>query len=271
GVERFDLARWVEDNPYLTVLTPADLPLIDRDLSLDADVMAVAKHDPAAESGGWQLVPSDGSTVEPSDGGTVVPEDDWPVDDGRVPIRVCTGGMLSAGEDVLRVAAERLRALRWLCGGTGRLGQEPLGHYEPDSPVAHDKAVPYRDDRFGVRGGLPWCRAAWLGDVAQLRSLLDARANTFAADIDEDLAIHCAVLGGQRPALEMLLAEDAPIAHTLRDAAGRTALDLAAERRDIDLSHAIVGTLPAGDEWLRHSGALVAAVRAGQAAAAVHL
>lgn len=265
GVERLNLAGWVADNPYLTVLTADDLPLIGGDLSLDAAVMEVARDDPAAEAGMWRLVLPDDADV---DG---VPEPDWPVEDGRVPIRVGHAGMLRAGENVLRVATERLRALRWLCGVTDQLGQGAVGHYEPGSDAAYDKATLYRDGGYAVRGGLPWCHAAFMGDVARLRSLLHENAPTEKEDIDGDTAVHCAVLGGQREALELLLGHRGQIAHYLHDDRERTVLDLAAARGDLDLIDAIASGPHPSEEWLRHSSALVEAARAGQAAAATRL
>jgi ankyrin repeat protein len=264
GVERLNLAGWVEDNPYLTVLTPADLPLVDRDLSLDRFVMEVAREDRPAGSGGWRLVLPDDAGTDPADGEE---SDDWPVSDGRVPIRVCEPWMLESGENVLRVAGERLQALRWLIGATTTFGEDPTGHYEPDASAGFDKAVLYRDDRFSVRGGLPWCRAAWRGDTAALRSLLDAGVPTALPDIDGDLALHCAVQGGHREALALLLDTESPIGHLLEDAAGRTVLDLAAARGDLDLIDLGVAAGPNA----RLGTALLAAVRSGHAAAAVHL
>jgi ankyrin repeat protein len=260
GVERLNLARWVQDNPYLTVLTPADLPLIDGDLSLDASVMEVARDDESAQPGGWRLVLPDGVDAEPA-------EDDWPVRDGRVPVRVCEPWMLEAGENVLRVASERLQALRWLLGDTEPFGEHPTGHYEPGSPAAFDKAVLYRDERFSVRGGLPWCHAAWRGDTDRLRSLLDSGVPTMLADVDGDLALHCAALGGHREALALLLEADKPIGHHLEDGAGRTVVDLAAARGDLELIDTVVAAAP---DWRRDT-ALLAAVRAGHAHAASHL
>jgi ankyrin repeat protein len=260
GVERLNVARWIEDNPYLTALTPADLPLVDRDLSLDRFVMEVARDDRPESSGEWRLVLPDGVS---SDRAT---EDDWPVEGDRVPIRVCEPWMLESGENVLRVVRERLQALRWLLGGSETFGEEPTGHYEPDSPVAFEKAVLYRDDRFSFRGGLPWCRAAWQGDTDRLRSLLSAGAPTSAPDVDGDLAIHCAVLGGHRDALALLLDAESPIGYLLEDGAGRTVLDVAAARGDLDL----IDLAAAGPDT-RLGTALLAAVRAGHAAAAAHL
>jgi ankyrin repeat protein len=211
GVDRFDLAGWIERAPSLTTLTPDDVPLLDGDLSLDASVMAIAADDADEEV-------------------------DWPDDADRVAIGDCTEPMLSAGENVLRVATERLRALRWLFGVTDRLDEDPVGVYRPDSNAAGDKAV-----LFGAEDGeWPLHRAAWRGDLPRLRALLREDADTLEPDVDGDLAIHCAVLGGQPEAVRVLLAED-PVSRVAEDAEGRVALHLAAARGDLDALDAATG------------------------------
>jgi ankyrin repeat protein len=75
------------------------------------------------------------------------------------------------------------------------------------------------------------------------------------------------VRGGHRDAVDALLVADAGIAHLLEDGAGRNALDLAAARGDTGLIDVIVAS---STGW-RRGTPLIEAVRAGHAAAAVHL
>jgi ankyrin repeat protein len=258
GVARLDLRQWVVESPYLTVLTAADVPMIGDDLSLDAGAMR-----PAADELDIEY------------------DDEWPpVENGRWPLHACTPGMLTAGENVLRVASERLAALRWLFGVTTHLDEDGPGCYRPDSPVAADKRVLYGPDapplaadahRYDPSGGMALHRAAWRGDLETLRRLVEAGVDTLAPDIDGDYPIHCAVLGGHHEAMEALASD--PFANHLADVEGRMPLHLAASRGDVDA----IGVLADGDrvdDGLdldavdgRGSTALQEAVRRGHLAA----
>ncbi len=252
GVDRFDLAGWVAASPHLRALTPDDLPLIEGDLSLDAYVMKSAASDLSLD-------------------------DELPVDADRVPISVCTGGMLSAGENVLRIVTERLRVFQWLFGVIDTFDQEPLGLYRPDTPAARDKQALYGADEtasvdgYDACGGLALHRAAWRGDVATMRDLIKAGADVLSADIDGDLVLHCAVHGGHREAVEALLSDD-PMLYHFEDADGRKAIHLAAGSGDLDMLDAVTAVLDGSDGSIevaddRGDTALEHAVRHGQEAA----
>jgi hypothetical protein len=257
-VDRVDLRRWVTGSPYLRRLTADDLPLIDDDLSLDGPVMRCA---------------ADELDVHRDDGWT-----------GRVPIRDCTPEMLTAGEHVLRVAEERLRALRWLFGLTPHIEGDPPGAYRPDSAAGGDKEVLYgpdapppagAPDAYDAGGGLAVHRAAWRGDLPTLRALLDGGADLTAPDIDGDYAIHCAVLGGHRAAIEAVMAAEPFMVH-IPDGDGRFPVHLAAGRGDVAAIEALAGAPDRFDRGLdvtdeRGATALHHAIRQGHAAAADRL
>ena len=220
-VAHINLRRWVAESPYLTRLTAADLPLIDDDLSLDGPVMECA----ADELDVWR-------------------DEGWT---GRVPIRDCTPEMLTAAENVLRVAEERLRALRWLFGVTPHIDGDPPGAYRADSAAGGDEQVlygpdapppPADPDAHDACGGLALHRAAWRGDLPTLQALLDGGADLTATDIDGDYAIHCAVLGGHRAAIEAVVAAE-PFMYHIPNGAGRFPLHLAAGRGDVGAIEAL--------------------------------
>ena len=175
--------------------------------------------------------------------------------------------MLTAGEHVLRVAEERLRALRWLFGVTPHIDGGPPGAYRPDSAAGGvalagsaggvalagsaggDKVVLYGPDAppsaaapdgYDACGGLALHRAAWRGDLPILRGLIDGGADLIAPDIDGDYAIHCAVFGGHRAAIEALLAAE-PFRVHVPDGDGRFPVYLAAGRGDVGAIEALAG------------------------------
>ena len=263
-------------SPYLSRLTADDLPLIDDDLSLDGPVMRCSAEE---------------LDVHRDDGWT-----------GRVPIRDCTPEMLTAGEHVLRVAEERLRALRWLFGVTPHIEGGPPGAYRPDSAAGGvalagsaggvalagsaggDKDVLYgpdapppaaAPDAYDAGGGLAVHRAAWRGDLPTLRALLDGGADLTAPDIDGDYAIHCAVLGGHRAAIEAVVAAEPFMVH-IPDGDGRFPVHLAAGRGDVAAIEALAGAPDRFDRGLdvtdeRGATALHHAIRQGHAGAADRL
>lgn len=253
GVETVDLRAWIGGSPYLTVLTADDVPMIDNDLSLSL----------------FALGPPD---LDPADVRHVL--------DDRVPIRLCDSNRLTGGDDIMRVAAERFGALRWLFGVTAEIEHAGIGLYRPDEAEGRNKTMLYGDAAppaaagYDAQGGLPLHRAAWRGDVATVRQLLAGGAATTDRDIDGDLPIHCAVLGGHLPTIKTLLARDAPFAHHFTDAGGRTAVHLAAARGDVAALDAIAARAgrSSGESWSDGTGecgrsALHDAIEHGQEAA----
>jgi ankyrin repeat protein len=257
GVATVDLRRWVAASPYLRTLTADDLPLIDDDLSLDAAVISVAADEVGIEEFEWT---------------------------DRVPVRACSAGLLTGGENVLRVADERLRALRWLFGVTPHVDGDPPGLYRPDTATGGDKHALYGPDApppatdpeaYDAGGGLRLHRAAWRGDPAGVRAAIDGGADTTAPDIDGDYPIHCAVLGGHRPAIEAVVAAEPFLVH-IPDGQGRLPLHLAAARDDVGAIEALADDPDRRDRGLDatdDSGAtaLHHAVRHGHIAAADRL